>query len=324
MSQPDLLTQLREARPVAPPELRERVRLVAAQAARPRRRITWRHALVVVVPVAAAVVAAAVLLPGGNRQAAVPKPAEQALSPMVSGAATDRAAAPSLHHVPAPAIPAPSRSRIQKYSASLELRLRDAAAVSEATKQAVKIAGSLNGYLTSVNVTSEGRAGYASLVLRIPVGHVRQAVSRLSALGTIVGENVSIQDLQGQVDATGRRIARLQRLVASWRALPQTADTIKHIDALTTQIERLQRGRAATVRTARLATVHLQLTTRQAPVPVHHGRGPLHGLGVIFHWAWIGAVYALAVGTPLAVILALLWLLGRSVRRRREEQLLSR
>ena len=163
MSQPDLLTQLREARPVAPPELRERVRLVAAQATPPRRRITWRRAFVVVVPVAAAVVAAAVLLPGGNR----PKQFRRAVAELTRRSRPDAGAAPT---GPAPqasadpgasSSPSPSRSRIQKYSASLELRLRDAAAVSEATKQAVKIASSLSGYLTSVNVTAEGRTGYA-------------------------------------------------------------------------------------------------------------------------------------------------------------------
>ena len=62
MSQRDLAHALREARPAAPPELRQRVRLIAAQSAEPpRRRITWRRALVVAVPVAAAVIAAGVL-----------------------------------------------------------------------------------------------------------------------------------------------------------------------------------------------------------------------------------------------------------------------
>ena len=67
MSQPELIAVLREARPVAPPELRERVRLIAAEAAvPPRRRVTWRRAAVVLVPVAAAIVAAVVLLPRGG------------------------------------------------------------------------------------------------------------------------------------------------------------------------------------------------------------------------------------------------------------------
>jgi hypothetical protein len=38
----------------------------------------------------------------------------------------------------------------------------------------------------------------------------------------------------------------------------------------------------------------------------------------------IGAVYALAVGGPFVVLLALVWLAARLVRRRREEALLSR
>ncbi len=67
MSQPDLIAALQEARPVAPAELRERVRLIAVEAtAPPRRRITWRRAVVVFVPVAAAIVAAVVLLPRGG------------------------------------------------------------------------------------------------------------------------------------------------------------------------------------------------------------------------------------------------------------------
>jgi hypothetical protein len=50
----------------------------------------------------------------------------------------------------------------------------------------------------------------------------------------------------------------------------------------------------------------------------------LHGLGVAFRWIGIGAVYAFALGTPLVVVLALLWLALRTVRRRREDALLSR
>jgi hypothetical protein len=44
---------------------------------------------------------------------------------------------------------------------------------------------------------------------------------------------------------------------------------------------------------------------------------------VAFRWIGIGAVYALALGTPFVVLLVLLWLAARAVRRRREEALLS-
>src|SRR2546423_816810 len=46
MSQRDLVAELRAAHVDAPPEVRERVRLIAAGAPAPPRRITWRRSLV--------------------------------------------------------------------------------------------------------------------------------------------------------------------------------------------------------------------------------------------------------------------------------------
>jgi len=66
MSQLDLLQELRDARPAAPAEVRERVRLLAAQAP-PQRRVTWRRAAIVLVPALAVVGAAAIVLPRGER-----------------------------------------------------------------------------------------------------------------------------------------------------------------------------------------------------------------------------------------------------------------
>ena len=333
MSQPDLLTQLREARPVAPAELRERVRLIAAQAAPASRgrttgRISWRRAFVVVAPVAAAVIAAAALLPVGDRQKTavqtVPYAADSAGSADAASPTRSSANPGAMEKAAAPAVPAPSSKRVQKYSAALELRVASANAVSNASNRALAIANSLGGYLTTVNVSTGEKSGYANLVLRIPVNRVQEAVRRLSALGTIVSENVAVQDLQSQVDSTNRLLGRLRARLAAWRALPQTETTLKHIDALTAQIRRLQIGRASTIRTAQYATIHLVLSTGKPTPVVHHGHGPLHNLGVAFRWAGIGAVYALALGVPLAALIALGWLLVRSLRRRREDRLLAR
>jgi len=52
----DILTQLREAQQMAPSELREHVRQIAAGAAPARRRLSWRRALLVAVPVALSLV----------------------------------------------------------------------------------------------------------------------------------------------------------------------------------------------------------------------------------------------------------------------------
>ena len=331
MSQPDLIAQLREARPVAPPELRERVRLIGVEAAvPPRRRITWRRAVVVLVPVAAAIVAAVVLLPRGGKQAVpVQHGAARAASSTAGTPGRDFALGPAVgagNAIPAAAAtpPAPSRTRLQRYSASLDLELPTPTAIAAASRRAVAIAASLSGYQQTVVVRTAAKTGYAHIVLRIPAGNVREAIRRLSALGRITAEDVAIQDLQVQVNATDQRIARLQAQLAALQTQPQTTDLQRRIASLTAQIQRLQRARATTVRAAHYATVDLQLATPPAAAPVHHKPGPLHGLGIAFHWAWIGAVYALALGAPLAALATAIWLLARAVRRRREDKLLAR
>jgi hypothetical protein len=317
MSQPDLARVLRDARPVAPAELRERVRLVAAQATPPPRRlVTWRRVLVVAVPVAAAIVAG-VLVTRPSHKAAQPIPHEQNL-------ATDAAPSGAQGRAVAPLQVPSSAKRAQRYTASLQLEVATPAAVSSSTKRAVAIAGTLGGYVASVNVNTGAGSGFADIRLRIPKAQVQEAVRRLSALGRIVGENVSVQDLQAGVDATDRLITRLQRNLAALRAQEQTPAVARRIVALATRIQQLQRNRAAIVRSARYATVDLQLRTRQ-PAPVTPGRhGPLHGLVAAFRWIGIGAVYALAVGLPFAALAGLLWFVARAWRRRREDSLLSR
>ena len=175
-----------------------------------------------------------------------------------------------------------------------------------------------------MTLNAGGKTGYADIVLRIPRGNVRTAISRLSELGRVTSENVSIQDLQVQVNTGATEIATLQRQLASLRAQPQTALIERQIATLIVRIESLQRNRAAAIRTAHYSTVSLQLTTPPPAVPKKHKPGPLHGLGIAFHWVWIGAVYVLALGTPLLALLAGIWFAARTIRRRREESLLRR
>jgi hypothetical protein len=191
-------------------------------------------------------------------------------------------------------------------------------------KDALRITTSLGGHPTSVHASSEGKNGSADLVLRIPRVHVQEAVTRLSQLGTITSEQADVQDLQAGLDATARRIARLQRRLATLRAEPQTPERDNTIAALTATVERLQRQSAATLRRARFATVALHVATAPPVQPVHHGHGPLHGIAVGAYWAGIGALYALAFGLPVAVLVLLVVLVVRTVRRRRVDALLSR
>src|SRR5579862_888286 len=319
MSQRDVLAELRTARISAPAELRERVRLVAAaEPAPPRFRRPTKRWFAVLVPVAAAAAAAGVVLTRPNHTTTV----------VHGAAATVRAAAPQAF-APQPQALTPigvpsSPARVQRYGASLSLRVADAARVSNTVKRALRVVASLGGYPVTVHVASSRASGSGELVLKVPRSHVQGAIARLSQLGTIIAEQVDIQDLQAGLNAADRTLARLQKQLAALRAQEQTDTVKRQIAALTSRIVALQRARANTVRTAHYATIDLSISTRTTVQPKHHGHGPLHGLGVAFRWIGIGLVYGLALGAPLVLVAALAWFVTRAMRRRREDALLSR
>jgi hypothetical protein len=305
--------------------------MIAAADATGTPRFTWRRALVVALPVAAAVAATVVFTRPSDHQAAGTQTVIRGLAIPQHGAArtlgpvtgtTDSAVGAGA----ATKLAVPSASgRVQVYGAYLALRLSSATAVSDGVKSALRIASSLGGYPASVHATSESKVASADLVLKIPRAHVQEAITRLSALGTITSEQVDIQDKEAALNATDRRIARLQTQLKELRSQPLSATTAARIAALESQIARLQRAEATTRRTAHYATVQLHLTSAKPVVPhKHHGHGPLHGVVVALTWLGIGAVYALAIGTPLVVLAVLVWLAARVIRRRREDALLSR
>jgi uncharacterized protein DUF4349 len=323
MSQRDLVAELHGARIPAPPHVREQVRHIVAGAPAPPRRFTWRRALVIAVPAVAAIAAAVLITRPASDQTATPLPVEL----QAQSHATDKALGGSARGAtatPSAIAPAPAPGRVSRYGAFLSLRVDTANGVSNGVKRALQVATSLGGFSTSVHASTEGKAATADLTLRIPRAHIQEAISRLSALGTITAEQVDVQDLTAQLNAGDRTIERLQKQLATLRAETQTDSVRATIASVTARIARLQRQQASTVRAAHYATVQIHLETPAVATRVKHGHGPLHGLGVAFHWTWIGAVYALALGTPLLLLFGLAWLAARVIRRRRVDALLSR
>jgi hypothetical protein len=326
MSQRDVTAELRGARITAPSELRERVRLIAAADTTPTSRFTWRRALVVALPVAAAI-AASIVFTRPNDHTATKTPAilqsargsvhGEPVNPPTTKSADSAGGAAKL------AVPN-TPTRVQVYGAELALRLKSATAVSDGVKSALRIASSLGGYSTLVHASSQANVASADLTLKIPRAHIQEAITRLSALGTITSERVDIQDKQAGLNATDRTIARLQKQLAALRRQTPSKTTARRIVALESQIVSLQRAEAATRLKAHYATVRLHLTSAKAVVPHKAGHGPLHGVVVALTWLGIGAVYALAIGAPIAVLALLVWLVARVIRRRREDALLSR
>ena len=81
----------------------------------------------------------------------------------------------------------PLASRLQRYDATLRLRVKDVDALSNATKRAMNLTRGLGGYVASVSTsTRSGRRGGATLVLRVPIVNVQTALAGLTSLGTIL------------------------------------------------------------------------------------------------------------------------------------------
>jgi hypothetical protein len=152
MSQPELERTLRPIRPVAPPELRERVRMLAAQPLPARGLDRWRRPLALAIPLAAALAAALVAVLArdhGSRPESSPAAKSSPLE-------ASRAAAP---------------------------RVADQAAGAAAPEQAVvALARSLDGTVVSRRLLAHA----VELRLRFPRGQARGALRRLVALpGTV-------------------------------------------------------------------------------------------------------------------------------------------
>jgi hypothetical protein len=278
--------------------------------------------LVVAVPLAAAVAATIVFTRPSSHEATATVVRGEPARIFTHTLAPQNAPQKSLGRVADLAVPT-APGRVQLYGAALALRIPTAAGVSNALKLALRITTSLGGYATSVHAQTSRHGATADLTLKVPRAHVQEALARLSQLGTITSEQVDIADKQAGLNAINRLIARLQKQLADLRALPATPANTARISALTARITSFQRGEAVTRRTAHYATIRLALATPGASAPVKHGHGPLHGVGVALRWLGIGAVYALAIGTPVGLLLMLGWLAVRFVRRRREDALLS-
>jgi hypothetical protein len=252
---------------------------------------------------------------------------------------------PSTTTLPAETLP-PSASQTQRgvfaagvgggravdYDASVRVRVRDVDQLGERTRDAMRIARSLGGYVTSVDQSSQtGRRGEAVVVVRVPVAHVEDALARLGALGTVLEQHVSIVDLQQTLDAQRRRIASLRvqivRLMQALRQPGLTADVRLRLQLQLEQargaLAQLTRNNKATLREAALSEISLTMTTQRAAaaVPDRPGRLERAARNAVDFLAAAGAValFVLIAVSPLIVLVAA-WTYGSRAYRRREER----
>ena len=230
------------------------------------------------------------------------------------------------------AAPGPLTGRAQRYVASLTLAVEDTDALSEATQRALTIARDLGGYVVAVQYAT-GADGTASVTLRVPSAKAGDAVTRLSALGTILAQNVQIQDLQESLDGLDRELARLRARVAALTARLERATSPAERARLQeqraqaqAQLRDLRASRAATAAEARNATIQLELRTEEgvgAVAPRSRLDRALDRALEILAWEAVVALAIAVAAAPLVLVGIAVWGTRKARRRREDERLLA-
>jgi hypothetical protein len=245
--------------------------------------------------------------------------AEKTFAPSVSGRAL--------------ALP-PSTTRLNKYNAWLRVRVDDGR-LAKVTTRAMQIARGYGGYVASVDMNTPGRRGTASLVLRIPVTKVEDAVLSLGKLGEVTAQRVRIQDLQRQANLLQREIlklrttiAGLEQRLASGSLSPDERLRLQYqLDEARRTLAQKTKARTGTVREGTLATVSMTFFTPQPAVVTPHHQGRLGrtasnaGEFLVRELAWL--LYALIVVGPIALLASAAVLAVRAARRRSDARLLE-
>lgn len=356
MTSPDLTTQLRASRPVAPPELREHVRSIAAQenepqeskprAALPFDRLRLPRMRFALVPAAAALVLVSSAVVFGLARSGGDPVASRDLEKSTTraqGEGAESGAVPNAPPVWGSAVPgdvyqplSAAADRAQRVTASLTVEVPDSDAVSSASQKALDLTRSLGGHIVSASVATGDEAsdrGSASLTVRVPVARVQEAIVSLSSLGRITSQQVTIDDLQESLDALERRAGSVRnqivRITARLESETLDAETRSVLEArrraLRSELFELRRGIAATTAEASMATVQLSIVTPGAsgvvPVPSRLDRTIDESVNILV-WEGVVALAALVVAAPFVLALLALWL-GRRLYRRQEERLLA-
>ena len=329
-----MIRELRTVSPRASHEVRERVRTLREPER--RRSLGWRPALVLV-PVALAFVGAIFLGGGGGdsgSQEAGGGAAATELKQQPWSAATPEDAAGSREAIlGAPAPTLSDTARAQEWDVSLALAVRDNRSLSDASAEAIRTTRSLGGFVVSSNVTTQGSGGRADLVLRIPQRRVQDAIAQFSELGTITGQQVTVQDRQADLDRLAKRIDTLRIQLAEVRAELARSD-LTEVDRLRLELrrQRLQgelnqqtRQRTGIANEVALSEFSLTLETRRAAAAAGDSRidGAVGDAVEVLSVAAAVGLFLLIVLAPLAVIATLLFIARRSLRRREEERLLE-
>jgi hypothetical protein len=348
-SSPDLIQELRASRPAAPADLRARVRELAAQQPavapslfeRLRRRLPERRLVLVALPAAATLAIAAAGVVGLARSDA---PTTEAFSEHLT--ARDKAVPES--SVPGAALPtvtttlgaadasrpaATADPRAQRTSATLTVEVADSGGVSHSAQKALDLTRRLGGHVVSASVVT-GDGASAAITVRVPSARVQEAVVQLSALGHIVSQQVSIEDLQATLDQLERRERSVRAQIAALTARLESdsldAETRARLEArrknLRAELRGLRSGISGTRSEARMATIQLTVVTPESSggvAPASRLDRTLDEALNVLLWEGVIVLAIAIVAAPFTLVALALWLSRRFYRRREEDRLLA-
>jgi hypothetical protein len=227
--------------------------------------------------------------------------------------------------------------RLVHADARLQVAVTSRDALTSATNKATSIVARLGGYAQNVQYqAAHSGNGAAFLELRVPLRRTQVAIERLGALGRLVSQQVSTQDLEQQSTRQVNQIGQLRRSIAIYEQALQSG-TLSGSERVQVQIKLAnaehkltftRKAHTHTVSSGTTASIQLSLTTRHhgATVVRPHKTGRLgqmlHNTGDFLGYEGIVILYVLIVVVPIALLIAIPWLLIRE-RRRREEKLLA-
>jgi hypothetical protein len=275
-----------------------------------------------------ALVQAAKDLTLNNSASGAPTPATRYRQGLASAAKSQPEASDSFANIT-------NGGRLADLRATLLLKVENRDQLSQQTAQAMKIARSFSGYVVTARVKAPSRGVATSyLELKVPAERSQEALIKISSLGKILSQDVSLNDLKVAVTSQSKQILGLRREIASLRkSLTDPTLSTQARSQLQAKLDRakgmlgaLRVTHQQTIRRGRLATITVTFTTGDLP-KIAAKPSRIHkalnrawdGLSSEISWAAI----ALIVASPFLLLAALLALLVRSRRRREERRLLE-
>ncbi len=231
--------------------------------------------------------------------------------------------------------PVPNGRKIVQ-SAQLALAA-PASHIDDVAQEVFRVVGDENGVVNNSTVTASA-SGYAQFQLSVPSSALQATMTSLSELkyATVSSRTDATQDVNGQYLSDQRQLADDRALRTSLLKQLANATTQAQIDSLTAQIHDAEASIRSDESTLnglnhKINFSQISLTVNAAtPVPVAHKSSGTFTLGKAAHDAGrvltvvAGvALISLAAVLPIALIVALIWWIWATLRRRRREQALD-